>query len=878
MTKSTCLHIQDRESGPVRAVEIPWISVRIGRAAYCEVRLSEHDLAEIACQLKRRGNSWYLVPVATASPVRFEGRPVDGPCLLPFDVPFHVGGYCLTLRQDRTAEPDWGLYGTPKPRAFEEVRPVDKPETTPVPASGNATAADLLPEDRTSEPVSPRATEEPDPSTVPDPSPADILKHRWESRWRAAGAEIKSRAERYNPAREPARPAYGAGFESVPLKEPPTPRSSPIVPPRTKITDGTDRAVVGQHSSAIPLIPCDRAAPMGDVPPIDLPRDRSACDAPDPRGAPASFWDHWAPTDEIVDSLAQESPPPHDGGALTEPPAAFDVPAPQRPLATETPSEEVRGDQPSVESMTAETLEEHRGGQGSALTATALAAAALLEAAADEGIRPSPPLPAEGKLVGKSAQQQSEPRAARSVSTARPNDSRTHHASSSAESHQTPDGLLYAAALIGTRGAVARSADRKSEGQYTDPDDLQWPSAREILAAHQAARRSRTQPAVRQQTRSGELPTVSRAPGQWLLPAWLTGPPIALLVLVCGTAGCILSLAWAGDSYSASIMTERLLSARTGGPKRPLPDGVAPSEGTWVRTTAQHLAHWGLYNSRSGDADAGPTSPDVKALFEQAMQVSPINPTARLGLAQLDRGEGAAVVSIDKLGLSRDGLSLATSARWLLAAGRKDAALETYRKALEIASHRELSGYGAPRFSDDPAAPRYLLPGEDAVREVVRAVISQREWTFADWSRILPMDSNVPLVAARLLRAERRHDAEELMVLFLRADEHRTRKRADDPVLAAARAEAHALLSHWKEAEQEYHQAIDLIDDDTIRRSWWFNLADIALRLEDDGQRQTALRAALAVQTSDDISRRATESQRSAGQRARLRSTGTRAN
>ncbi len=41
MTKSTCLHIQDHESGPIRVVELPWISVRIGRAAHCEVRLIE---------------------------------------------------------------------------------------------------------------------------------------------------------------------------------------------------------------------------------------------------------------------------------------------------------------------------------------------------------------------------------------------------------------------------------------------------------------------------------------------------------------------------------------------------------------------------------------------------------------------------------------------------------------------------------------------------------------------------------------------------------------------------------------------------------------------------------------------------------------------
>ena len=56
MPESTCLHIQDRESGPIRVVELPWISVRIGRAAHCEVRLTHHDLADEVCRLQRRGS------------------------------------------------------------------------------------------------------------------------------------------------------------------------------------------------------------------------------------------------------------------------------------------------------------------------------------------------------------------------------------------------------------------------------------------------------------------------------------------------------------------------------------------------------------------------------------------------------------------------------------------------------------------------------------------------------------------------------------------------------------------------------------------------------------------------------------------------------
>ncbi len=123
MPESTCLHIQDRESGPIRVVEIPWISVRIGRAAHCEVRLTEDDLAEEACRLYRRGRSWHLVPVASKSPILLDGRPVDASCPLPFDVPFRVGHYCLTLRQDRAAEPDWGMYPGPAPLSRAGRRP-----------------------------------------------------------------------------------------------------------------------------------------------------------------------------------------------------------------------------------------------------------------------------------------------------------------------------------------------------------------------------------------------------------------------------------------------------------------------------------------------------------------------------------------------------------------------------------------------------------------------------------------------------------------------------------------------------------------------------------------------------------------------------------
>ena len=87
----------------------------------------------------------------------------------------------------------------------------------------------------------------------------------------------------------------------------------------------------------------------------------------------------------------------------------------------------------------------------------------------------------------------------------------------------------------------------------------------------------------------------------------------------------------------------------------------------------------------------------------------------------------------------------------------------------------------------------------------------------------------------------------------------------------ATRAEAHALRSEWREAQRQYQQAIDRIDDVTTRRCWWYNLASIALQLNDEAQRKAALQAALEVSSGDDVGRRALELQRASQTLSRLR-------
>jgi hypothetical protein len=78
-------------------------------------------------------------------------------------------------------------------------------------------------------------------------------------------------------------------------------------------------------------------------------------------------------------------------------------------------------------------------------------------------------------------------------------------------------------------------------------------------------------------------------------------------------------------------------------------------------------------------------------------------------------------------------------------------------------------------------------------------------------------------------------------------------------VHVAAQAEALALKGQWAEADRRYRQAIELIPPGAVRRSWWMNVAEVALRLNDEPARQEALEAARGDDPNEEITRRAGE-------------------
>jgi tetratricopeptide (TPR) repeat protein len=890
MAETTCLHVQDRESGPIRVVEIPWVSVRIGGAAHCEVRLAERDLAEEVCRLYRRSGAWHLLPVVTGCAILLDGQPVTALCPLPFDVPFRVGDSCLTLRRDRAALPDWGMYSGPAPAPLAEtVSALEAPRRAlPVAAADGP--------------------------------------QRWEMRWKAIGAELKARRARARIDPESKAALGHALVGTEPRVEPRAPAAAmPPERPTLRPPPGAPLAAAlfepdWRGKAAAPA--CALAKPLPDwkVPKLD--RDWTAAGPPEARAAAKVAWKEGiapAPaaqpsscrrreldrqelrTKPSANNFSTESGPLPLASAGQTPQAAETGAAAAGAIMPEAarpaPAHVLGGDPPPAAST------EHRAAALEDVPRTP--GAALLERPTGAGDEPA---------RGAGAQEQSTPsivieptqrdRAAPArAARARRDVARQRRA----ETPATPAGVdarPRTRELAQTSSAPEpdrRRAEREHEPKTTPrrhpkpvaldsnrreaiagSDRMVWPSATDILAMHRAIPTPRA-PASNEPisrgaaARSAALPTLAREPGHWSLPVWLAGPPVALLVLAASFAGFVLSCWWAGDSYNASVMSDRLSSADRSALRRPLPESVGPPKGNWMSSTAGHLAHWAIFLTRyDGGERARPE--EVVTLLERALEASPINREARLAFAQLEPPPPAPAISLKSLGLSRDSVSLAWTARRLLAAGQKQAALRLYGRALRLANPAARSATGVPRFSDDPGVPRYLLPGEDRVREIVREVVKSNHWPFSEWSGQVPRTAVTSLAAGRFLREQGLAEAATLLDVVLQDPEGRAADGKADALTLAARAEACALRSRWREAGELYRRAIEAIDDDTIKRSWWFNLADIAFRLDDERQRAAALRAAVAVASSDDITRRATDIQRAMSARSVSRSINVRAN
>ena len=851
MTESTCLHIQDRESGPIRVVELAWMSVRIGRAPYCEVRLTGPDVPAELCRLQRRGQSWRILPSSSASPVLLEGRRLGSPCVVPFGIAFRAGEYCFTIRYNHSAEPDWELYAGPAPPREDTIEKPPVAELEPDPASPlhNLPLPTVRCPRINAEPLVVEKTPEPKPWTAPVPP----SRERWETRWKALGAQVLSRAERKRKTPEVSRPLYQSDLQPIPLREVRVPLIQVPAVPRPSQEPQQDAVKLPQ-----PLI---EDAQTGFEP--------SQIIHPETPG-----FEPWSP----VESLAPEpftqqvefplsSSPPHP---IPDDREQLSIPAEESTVCI-LPAE-AEPDDPDLE-------------QPFILTEESTVRLSRTDAEPADPDLEQRFIPAEELTVCHSPAAADQADSYPEQSLISTEESTVCHSPANAEPHDLAPKAAHV--LIDQPEAKIMPAPVITDERQFEPlpppklppaKDLEWPSAKDILATCRAPSpnrlaTNRARKAAKRISRSDVMPTVEHAPSQWTLPISVAGPVAGLFILSAGLLGIGLSWSWAQDSYTASIVTDRLLTLDRAAQRSPLPDSVQPPAGGWITSTPAHLANWAVFLGRFAAQEN--QSPDESlALLERALAASPINAQARFALAQLEPADNAKPPSIRSLGLSRDAVSLAWSARRLLAAGKKDDALKLMGRALAVAVPDRASRFRVPHFSEDPAVRRYWLPGEEQARVIVADLVSQSVWTFEEWSRVLPESPLVLITAARLLREQDRREAETVLDRILKEQAIPLDPHDVEPLVLAACAEACALRSRFKESGQFYRQAIETMDDPTIRRSWWFNLADIAYRSDDEIERQAALRFATAVAFSDDITRRATDIQRA----TITRSTGVKAN
>jgi hypothetical protein len=345
------------------------------------------------------------------------------------------------------------------------------------------------------------------------------------------------------------------------------------------------------------------------------------------------------------------------------------------------------------------------------------------------------------------------------------------------------------------------------------------------------------------------------------LPIWLVWLPATLITLAVGGLGVALAWTWGQDDRMAGLIADRVLEHET------LPDGpvlgdnpIVPAEPTWWRSTAEHLSLQALVSARDA---ADPDAEDrVEFLLHTARHASPLNREvryARARRASSGRGEPQPGATVAGLGLSRDVVALAWTARQLLDAGKTGAALEVDRQAIALAATTAPRGAQVPAF--DPQIRRFLLPGEDQVARVVADLAEHEGWSFAQWSSTLEGSPIAILAAYRVLQKNESPDAgAALDLLIASADDD-----SQPPLALAARGEALAFRERWDEALQCYKAAIDRMPVDLVRRSWWVNVATIADRQGDTTQTLAAWANAKGTHPGDPIARRVAEAEARSG-------------
>jgi tetratricopeptide (TPR) repeat protein len=388
------------------------------------------------------------------------------------------------------------------------------------------------------------------------------------------------------------------------------------------------------------------------------------------------------------------------------------------------------------------------------------------------------------------------------------------------------------------------------------PLKTEYPSARAIFAAQ--GRRAQPAPVVSssRRRRSVEpMPTECRAPSQWTLPLWLGWLPTLFATLLLGTVGTWLAYEWMNEAGGSNVGLR--LALRPDSPSSPLIDPSLIPQGGWFFSTPTHMAAWAVALERANDGENH--AEDVRLLIAAARQASPLASRARFHVeASQPSASPIDPNDFSAIGRTRDVVSLIGTGGRLREAGKLESSIRAYRSAMELALMAAREGLEPPVFDENNEVRRYSLPHEALVGLVVRDMAERGDWTTEQWTSALPPSASATWVASKVLaRMRKKAVADALADLAIRQAEILPPPGYDPAEHRAAVAEALAYRGRWTDSAEQYRQAIDQVEDDTTRRSWWFNLAELAHRMSDDAAQASALEASKSPDLADEITQRA---------------------
>jgi hypothetical protein len=385
----------------------------------------------------------------------------------------------------------------------------------------------------------------------------------------------------------------------------------------------------------------------------------------------------------------------------------------------------------------------------------------------------------------------------------------------------------------------------------------EWPSARTIFASQGVRGGARLAEPARPVRKRSVEPSATEvlAPSSWTIPTWLGWFPTAAVALLVGAGGLALAYEWTLDGMAANLAMKLALRDEKAG--APTIDPSSMPRGGWWKSTAPHRAAWAMALSRAVDGEDH--SEEIRAIVEAARHASPLSSATRFAIEPVPTpGSEPSTVDLAHLGRTRDVITLSWAGRRLRQSGKIDAAIRSYRWALEIAARARLSEIEAPTFDEDTTVHRYRLPRESLMGSVFADMIRAGDWTHEQWVATLPETAAAPLIASRiLLKAKNRPEADRLIDLSIARADATPAGGLDRAEHHAAVAEALAAKLRWTDAATRYHLAIEQADNDPTRRRWWLNLAEVARRMDDNSTRARAIESAKAADSNDEVTKRA---------------------